>query len=138
MTISKLGTTIKTRLKGMGKTQTWLADKVGVSNNAVSKWIKTGEISRENAVLVAGHLGMTVDELLGTAEQLPSPSTYDADTIDVIKMLLATDAAGRVLAKSAVISALVQHGKQREEMSQLTAPQTERVSGKQQRSQSSS
>jgi len=64
-----LGNTIKTRLSDLGKTQTWLAETTEVSNNAVSKWIKTGKISRENALVVAGALGIGVDRLL--TEQAP-------------------------------------------------------------------
>jgi transcriptional regulator with XRE-family HTH domain len=52
------------RLTEMGKTQEWLAEKVGVSINAVSKWTRTGQISRDNAILTARALGLTVGELL--------------------------------------------------------------------------
>lgn len=48
----------------MRKTQGWLAEQTDVSDNAVSKWIKTGKISREKAVLVAQALSCSVDELL--------------------------------------------------------------------------
>lgn len=55
---------IKRRLLEMDRTQEWLAEKIGVSINAVSKWTRTGQISRENAVLAAKALGITVGELL--------------------------------------------------------------------------
>ncbi|OYO29180.1 LexA family transcriptional regulator [Janthinobacterium sp. PC23-8] len=58
------GQTIKSRLSALGKTQGWLAERADVSHNAVSKWIKTGKISRENAILVAQALSCSVDELL--------------------------------------------------------------------------
>lgn len=58
------GKLIARRLDEMDKTQEWLAEKVGVSINAVSKWTRTGKISRDNAVLAARALGLTVDELL--------------------------------------------------------------------------
>ncbi|MDE2441083.1 MAG: helix-turn-helix domain-containing protein [Betaproteobacteria bacterium] len=48
----------------MGKTQAWLAEQVGVSDNAVSKWIRTGQISRENIPKVARLTGLYPDELL--------------------------------------------------------------------------
>lgn len=62
--MNALGQTIKSRLSALGKTQGWLAERADVSHNAVSKWIKTGKISRENAVLVAQALSCSVDELL--------------------------------------------------------------------------
>jgi transcriptional regulator with XRE-family HTH domain len=60
-----IGIFIKTRLKELKQTQGWLAEKAGVSNVAVTKWIKSGKISRENAVLVADALNTTIDKLLG-------------------------------------------------------------------------
>lgn len=58
------GELISRRLMEMDRTQEWLAEKVGVSINAVSKWTRTGQISRENAVLASKALGITVGELL--------------------------------------------------------------------------
>ena len=58
------------RLKAIGKTQAWLAEQVGVSTNAVSKWIKTGEISRENLKASADALEISVAQLL---DQNPTP-----------------------------------------------------------------
>lgn len=58
------GELIARRLDEMGRTQEWLSEKVGVSINAVSKWTRTGKISRSNAVLAARALGITVGELL--------------------------------------------------------------------------
>jgi transcriptional regulator with XRE-family HTH domain len=68
--MSPLGKTIKARLKAAGKTQAWLAERVGVSENAVSKWIKSGEISRENIKSAADALGISVAQLL---DQNPTP-----------------------------------------------------------------
>jgi transcriptional regulator with XRE-family HTH domain len=62
--MSPIGKTIKSRLKAMDRTQAWLAEHVGVSENAVSKWIKTGEISRENIKAVADALEISVAHLL--------------------------------------------------------------------------
>lgn len=75
--MTKLGTTIRARLRQLGKTQVWLADELGVSNNAVSKWIGTGKISRENSIAAARILGMTVEELLGAE---PAMHVVPADT----------------------------------------------------------
>jgi transcriptional regulator with XRE-family HTH domain len=68
--MSPLGKTIKTRLKAMGHTQSWLAETVGVSENAVSKWIKTGEISRDNIKPTADALQISVAHLL---DENPTP-----------------------------------------------------------------
>jgi len=62
---TKLGLNIKNRLEDLDKTQMWLAEKVGVSNNAVTKWIATGKISRDSAVKAASALGLSIDQLLG-------------------------------------------------------------------------
>lgn len=62
---NSIGKYIKTRLKELKKTQGWLAEKVGVSNVAVTKWIKYGTVSRENAVSAAEALQCSIDKLLG-------------------------------------------------------------------------
>jgi len=62
--MTALGKTIKARLKALGQTQAWLAEQVGVSENAVSKWIKNGEISRENIKPAADALQISVAQLL--------------------------------------------------------------------------
>ena len=62
--VNSVGQLIKDALSRMGKTQAWLAEKVGVSDNAVSKWIRSGQISRENIPMVARLLGLYPDELL--------------------------------------------------------------------------
>lgn len=55
--VSELGYFIKRRLKEMKRTQSWLAEEMLVSDNAVSKWVKTGSISRENFFVLVGILG---------------------------------------------------------------------------------
>lgn len=72
--MSPLGKTIKARLKALGVTQAWLAEQVGVSENAVSKWIKTGEISRDNIKPVADALQISVAQLL---DPNPTPDMDD-------------------------------------------------------------
>lgn len=65
---SKLGIYIKPRLKALKMTQTQLAEDMDVSINAVSKWIKTGKISRENFFSLVKILGSEgaphLDEIL--------------------------------------------------------------------------
>lgn len=67
--MSPLGKTITSRLKALGQPQSWLAEKCGVSEQAVSKWIKSGKISREKAIESAKHLEISVTQLLD-----PSPT----------------------------------------------------------------
>lgn len=62
--VSALGQVIDAALKRLGKNQSWLAEEVGVSDNAISKWKRTGQISRENAVAVADLLALDLDVLL--------------------------------------------------------------------------
>lgn len=65
---------IKERLKSLERNQAWLAEQVGVSIAAVSKWTTTGKVSRENLPTVAEKLGLTVDQLLGS-----EPATYEPE-----------------------------------------------------------
>lgn len=55
--VNKLGTYITDGLARLHKTQGWLAERIGVSDNAVSKWKKTGRISRENFFTLVSILG---------------------------------------------------------------------------------
>lgn len=66
MVASDIGKNIKRALKAAGKTQTWLAEQLSVSDNAVSKWIKSGKISRENAMEVAAALKVPIATILST------------------------------------------------------------------------
>lgn len=61
---SHFGTVLKNRLEALEKTQRWLADALGVSDQAVSKWIKTGSISLDHAKEVASLLGVSLDSLV--------------------------------------------------------------------------
>lgn len=55
---------IKAALDRLDQTQDWLAEQVGVSNHAVTKWKQKGEISRENAKKVSALLSIPLDNLL--------------------------------------------------------------------------
>jgi transcriptional regulator with XRE-family HTH domain len=78
---SPLGKIIKGRLGDLGETQEWLAEQLGVSKNAVSKWIKTGQISRENAIAAARVLRLTSDQLL-LGEVLTDVSSTNETTLE--------------------------------------------------------
>lgn len=64
---NSIGTVIKSRLKVLEKSQEWLAEQVGVSTAAVSRWNSSGKISRTNASKAAFALGISINELLGVA-----------------------------------------------------------------------
>lgn len=55
---------IERALKRLEKTQDWLASELEVSNNAVTKWKQSGQISRANAIAVSKLLGIKLDRLL--------------------------------------------------------------------------
>jgi hypothetical protein len=71
---SAVGRVIAARLKEMGKPRQWLAEKTGVSNGAVTHWVKTGQIGRDSALSVAMALGVSVDELYGQEAPAAKPS----------------------------------------------------------------
>jgi len=62
--MSPLGKIILRELKRLGQPQSWLAEQTGVSENAVSKWIATGKISRINAMKASPLIGVSLDQLL--------------------------------------------------------------------------
>lgn len=65
-----LGIVITKALEDQEQTQAWLAEQVGVSEQAVSKWLRTGKISRVNAGKVADALNMSLTQLL---DKHPAP-----------------------------------------------------------------
>lgn len=75
--VNAVGDQIREALERLGKTQTWLAESMGVSDAAVSKWLRTGEISRDRLVDLARMLKISVDQLL-TGESAPPNDVQDA------------------------------------------------------------
>lgn len=63
-----IGNKIKAAIEAKGITQTALAEIVGVSNNAVTKWIRTGKVSKKNIPKVAHALGMSSTDFLDAQE----------------------------------------------------------------------
>jgi plasmid maintenance system antidote protein VapI len=113
-TMSKhVGKIILDRLRAINQTQTWLAEYVGVSNNAVSKWIDSGKISRANAIKVAEALNISTDDLLAVAadtkrDQKAKPLALmyiDEDEIRLITQYRESNAMGRALIDAAARSA---------------------------------
>jgi transcriptional regulator with XRE-family HTH domain len=62
--VNTTGNVIKRALTRLKRTQSWLAEQMGVSDAAVAKWISSGEISREKLVPLSRLLGISVDEVL--------------------------------------------------------------------------
>lgn len=89
---TETGLVIARRLAELEKTQEWLADQVGVSINAVSKWTKTGKISRENAIKVAHQLGLSLNVLLGAPPEpaIPEQKPLALVYVDQTELLLLT------------------------------------------------
>lgn len=60
------GIRVKNRLRDMDKTQTWLAERLCLSNNAVSKWMKgESEPKYSNLKEIAKNLDCSVGYLVG-------------------------------------------------------------------------
>ena len=74
---SRIGRLISLRLGEVGRTQRWLAEQVGVSDNAVSKWIKSGKVGKKHALKVSALLGVDLGSLLSEldVDLLPSVNT---------------------------------------------------------------
>ena len=74
------GERLKSRMTARGLTQSKLACVMGVSKNAVNKWIKGGTISMENAIKLANELGVDPAWLLFGAE------TESSEPVDLDKL----------------------------------------------------
>lgn len=68
---SPIGYLIKRRLKDLGKNQSWLVAEAKVSDNAVSKWIKSGNMSRESIANISQILGIPVGLFIGASASDP-------------------------------------------------------------------
>lgn len=103
-----LGKLIGDRLEELGHTQAWLAEEADVSENAVSKWIRTGKISRENLIKVAQILGLSLDKL-GTEENKTSPALelvyVDGQELHIITAYRESTPMGKALIRAAAESA---------------------------------
>lgn len=104
--MTKSGNIIKTRLRELKQPQAWLAEKAGVSINAVSKWTKGGPIAAANVVAVANALGITADQLL-TGAQVVTDSRSDLVRLNAIeRRILALYNATTDRAKLDMLSAI--------------------------------
>lgn len=87
-----VGQVIADKLKKMGKPRQWLAEQTGVSNGAVTHWIKTGQIGRDSALAVAMALEISVDELYGkTAAVEEQGQQFTLEWVSLEEMQLLTN-----------------------------------------------
>lgn len=66
--MAELGKKIKAALESKGMTQTQLAEVCEVSNNAVTKWIRTGKVAKGNIPKIIKALGLSVADFLETED----------------------------------------------------------------------
>lgn len=112
---SNTGKIIKDRLRDLGRTQGWLAEEVGVSDNAASKWIKGGNISPEKLPAVARLLGLSVDQLLGNDKVPVVPVVIQgeetwlerltADEKEMLELYRTRSREGQLMVKGAIRAA---------------------------------
>ena len=97
--------TIKDRMKAIGMSQAWLAETVGVSIAAVSKWTTDGKVARDNVPRVAAALGLTTDQLLGTGAPAGAEATWselvNADEKEMLELYRLCSREGRLMLKGA-------------------------------------
>ena len=74
---------VREGLRALGKGQAWLAEELGVSINAVSKWCRTGNISRANIPKVAEKLRLPLSDFyeISHAQSLHPPHQDTHDSI---------------------------------------------------------
>ena len=96
---SLLGLRIKNRLEDIKETQTWLAGKLGLSNNAISKWVSgDSEPKFSNLIDLAKHLKCSVGYLVGDFE--------DESISEVVRLMESVDKNTRAKALLGVIVVL--------------------------------
>jgi transcriptional regulator with XRE-family HTH domain len=96
---------IKDRMKAIGMSQAWLAEKVGVSIAAVSRWTKDGKVARDNVPRVAEALGLTTDQLLGAGALASAEAAWSewvsADEKEMLELYRLCSREGQMMLKSA-------------------------------------
>ena len=84
----KIGKFIAEQRKSIGLTQTQLAQKLGITDRAVSKW-ETGRAMPDSAIMMelCGVLGISVNDLLCGALDIPSAEAFGEGNIGRVGML---------------------------------------------------
>lgn len=80
-----LTTTLRVAMKAAGVTSSALSDTLGVTDQAVGKWLRTGNVARQHLPALARSLSVDIDWLLtgvgrGPAGSAPPPR-YTLDTL---------------------------------------------------------
>jgi transcriptional regulator with XRE-family HTH domain len=92
-------------MQAIGMSQAWLAEKVGVSITAVSKWTRDGKVARDNVPRVAAALGLTTDQLLGPGAPADAEATWsewvNADEKEMLELYRLCSQEGRLMLKGA-------------------------------------
>jgi transcriptional regulator with XRE-family HTH domain len=110
---SDLGERIKRALQDKGETHEALAESLGVSVQAVGKWIRTGHVARKNLVALANALGVSLEWLLtGTGPMYPDPRQLSDSEVRLIeKYRQMTDGKKALLLEAAEAFACVSQQK---------------------------
>lgn len=82
---------IESRLSSLGKDQQWLAFELSVSNNAVSKWKKTGQITLDNFISLVNVLGVAGAPFI--EEMIPKLERTETELISDFRLLEDDDKA---------------------------------------------
>jgi hypothetical protein len=90
-TENRVGPIIERRLRELGKSQQWLADRVGVSPVSVHNWIKNGTIARQNLGPAAVALEMTTNQLMGEDQPEHKPAISEEAPVKVSLQWLLPD-----------------------------------------------
>lgn len=111
--MNKIGKIITDRLKALQReqrdagssakrNQAWLAEELGVSDNAVSKWKKSGQIKSENIPSVAKALGISIDHLMSDGDSSSAQAAVatklerlDSDEAEMLRIFRETTDDGR-------------------------------------------
>ena len=104
---SKIGRFIADRRKAQGMTQMQLAERLGITDRAVSKW-ETGRSMPDASVMLAlcGILKITVNDLL-CGEAVSMENYKDRTEENLLEMVRAKEAADRRLLSLEVVSGVV-------------------------------
>lgn len=147
--MNKIGLKIKEALKAKNMTQMALAEAVGVSNNAVTKWIKSGKVAKDNILKISSILEMPLtdfftesdDELMHVYQILQNPklkqlllaaeplTDYKVDIlINTSLALIAPDEIHPATAAGALIATPSGYGHTTEQVVAFTAIPSSKIS----------
>jgi len=125
---SKVGALIKGALKEKRMTQSALAERMGVSDTAVHKWIRNGGVSRENIPALSSNLDIPIDDLvLASTENARFDHLFDDAHRAKNREALANTGPGPALRGTVPIISFVQAGDYSEAIDTLQPGEGERI-----------